>query len=183
MLNDPLVLAAVALLVVFWSVGAVKRLKRLRAQCREKFVQAYVQLHQRYELVPSLVETARGYLKDERVTFEAVVDAVNSALKAHAKVAGNMHDVLAVGELRTAERALDVALAAMFARAENNAQLQSDPNMRQGMQELNAAEVRIGFARQVYDDAEADYNGARRQFPGSIIAFLFGFKAAGTLRK
>lgn len=183
MLSDPLVLAAIALLLVFWSVGAVKRLEKLRAQCREKFAQAYEQLHQRYEQVPSLVETVRGYLKDERVIFEAAIEAVNSALKAHAKVAGNMHDVLAVGELRTAERALDVALAAMFARAETSAQLQSDPNMRQAMQELNAAEARIGFARQVYNDAEAEYNGARRQFPGSVIAFLFGFKAAGTLRK
>ena len=183
MLNGPLILAAIALLVVFWSVGAVKRLGRLRAACREKFEQAYGQLRQRYELLPSLVETARGYLKEERTILEAVVESVNHALAAHAKVAGNMHDLRAVGELRTAEQALDLALAAMFARAETCAPLQSDPNMRQAMQELNAAEGRIGFSRQIYDDAEAVYNGARRQFPGSVIAFLFGFKRAGVLRK
>ena len=183
MLSDPLILAALVLLIVFWSVGAVKRFGRLRAQCREKFAQAYGQLHQRYELVPALVETVRGYLKDERVAFEAVIGAVNSALAAHARVAGNMHDVRAVGELRTAEQALDLALAAMFARAETCTPLQSDPNMRQAMQELNAAEGRISFSRQVYDDAEGAYNGARRQFPGSVIAFLFGFKAVGALRK
>jgi LemA protein len=181
--NDVLVLAALALLLVFWSVGAVTRFKTLRAQCREKFVVAYEQLRQRYELVPPLVETVRGYLKEERVILEAVIQAVNNALRAHAKVAGNMHDVIDIGELRTAEQALDVALEAMFARAETNPQLQSDPNMRLAVQELNAAEARIGFARQVYDEAEAKYNGARRQFPGSLIAFLFGFKAAGVLHK
>lgn len=183
MLSNPLVLAVAALLVVSWSVGAVKRLNRLRRQCREKFEQAYAQQRQRYELVPHLVETVRGYLKDERASFEAVIVAVNHAIAAHAKVAGNMHGVRAIGEMRTAEHALDLALAAMFARAENCPPLQADANMRLAMQELNAAEARIGFARQVYDDAEAQYNGARRQFPGSIIAFLFGFKAAGVLRK
>ncbi|HEX7647384.1 MAG TPA: LemA family protein [Noviherbaspirillum sp.] len=183
MSNGLLILAAIALLAVFWSVGAVKRLDRLRAACREKFAQAYGQSRYRYDLLPSLVETVRGYMKDERTIFEAVIESVNQALAAHARVAGNMHDVRAVGELRTAEQALDLALAAMFARAEACAPLQADPNMRQAMQELNAAEGRIGFSRQVYDDAEAAYNGARRQFPASVIAFLFGFKAAGVLRK
>lgn len=181
--RDVLILAALALLVVFWSVGAVKRFKRLRAQCREKFTLAYEQLRQRYELVPPLVETVRGYLKEERVILEAVIQAVNNALRAHTQVAGNMHDVRDIGELRTAEQTLDVALEAMFARAETSPQLQSDSNMRLATQELNAAEARISFACQVYDEAEAEYNGARRQFPGSLIAVLFGFKAVGVLRK
>lgn len=176
-----LILAALALLIVFWAVGAYQRLGRQRARCIAAFAKADAQLPPRHELVPRLVETAGAYMKDERGALETVIAACNEAIAAHAKAGGNAFDIRAVQRMGTAEHALETALADMFALAQRYPELQSDRNMQQLCDELQALESKIGFARQVYNEAASHYNAARAQFPSSVVAVAFAFRPVGML--
>ncbi len=176
-----IILAVLALLVLFWGVGAYNRLVSLRNQFKNAYAQIDVQLKRRYDLIPNLVETAKGYMKHERETLEAVIAARNQAVTANAKAASNPADASAMHSMATAENALSASLGRMFALSEAYPDLKANQNMMQLTEELTSTENRIAFARQAFNDNVMQYNISREQFPGSIIAGMFAFQPAELL--
>lgn len=170
-----IVLVAVALLAVFWAVGAYNRFVTLRNRFKNAFAQIDVQLKRRYDLIPNLVETARGYIKHERETLEAVIAARTQAVSANARAAGNPADAAAVQQMAAAEGALSASLGRLFALSEAYPDLKANQNMMQLTEELTSTENRIAFARQAYNDGVTEYNTALQMFPASVIAGMFAF--------
>jgi len=177
-----IVVIVVVLVVLFWGVGAYNRLVSLQNQVKNAFSQIDVQLKRRYDLIPNLVETAKGYMKHERETLEAVIAARNQAVNANAKAAADPSDTGAVRQMASAEGMLSATLGKMFALSESYPELKANENMMQLTEELTSTENRIAFARQAYNDGVMQYNTSREQFPGSIIAGMFAFKAAELLQ-
>lgn len=177
-----IIVAVIALLILFWAVGAYNRLVSLRNQFRNAFAQIDVQLKRRYDLIPNLVETAKGYMKHERETLEAVITARNQAVTANAQAASNPTDARAMQQMAAAEGALSASLGRMFALSEAYPDLKANENMIQLTEELTSTENRIAFARQAYNDGVMQYNISREQFPGSIIAGMFAFPPAELLQ-
>jgi LemA protein len=174
-------LIAIALLV-FWAVGAYNRLVSLRNQIKNAFAQIDVQLKRRYDLIPNLVETAKGYMKHEREALEAVIAARNQAVSANAKVRGNPDEAGAIQQMAAAEGVLSSSLGRMFALSEAYPDLKANQNMMQLTEELTSTENRIAFARQGYNDGVMQYNTSLEQFPSSVIAGMFAFKPAELLQ-
>ncbi|MDR2625475.1 MAG: LemA family protein [Zoogloeaceae bacterium] len=171
------VLAVVIVAVVIWGVSIYNGLVNLFNQIRNAFSQIDVQLQRRYDLIPNLVETAKGYLKHERETLEAVIAARNTA-QAAAKSASDNPDAAALRKLQGAESALEGLLTKFFALSEAYPDLKANQNMAQLQEELASTENRIAFARQAYNDAVMRYNIHRESFPNSLLAAPFGFKPA-----
>lgn len=176
------ILLALALVIVFWGVGAYNRLVSLQNQTKNAFAQIDVQLKRRYDLIPNLVETARGYMKHEREALEAVIAARNQAVTANAKAAGDPGDARALQQMAAAEGMLTSTLGRMFALSEAYPDLKANQNMMQLTEELTSTENRIAFARQAYNDGVMQYNTSREQFPSSIIAGMFAFRPAELLQ-
>jgi LemA protein len=177
-----IILLAVVLVLLFWGVGAYNRLVSLQNQVKNAFSQIDVQLKRRYDLIPNLVETAKGYMKHERETLEAVIAARNQAVTANSKAAADPTDTGAMRQMATAEGQLSSMLGKMFALSESYPELKANENMMQLTEELTSTENRIAFARQAYNDGAMQYNTSREQFPGSIIAGMFAFKQAELLQ-
>ena len=177
-----IVLIVVVLVVLFWGVGAYNRLVSLQNQVKNAFSQIDVQLKRRYDLIPNLVETAKGYMKHERETLEAVIAARNQAVNANAKASADPGDTAAMRQMASAEGVLSATLGKMFALSESYPELKANENMMQLTEELTSTENRIAFARQAYNDGVMQYNTSREQFPGSIIAGMFAFKPAELLQ-
>lgn len=177
-----IILLAIVLVVVFWAVGAYNRLVSLQNQYKNSFAQIDVQLKRRYDLIPNLVETAKGYMKHEREALEAVIAARNQAVTANAKAAGDPSDAQAMQQMAAAEGLLTSSLGKMFALSEAYPDLKANQNMMQLTEELTSTENRIAFARQAYNDGVMQYNTSREQFPGSIIAGMFAFRPAELLQ-
>ncbi|HYD61341.1 MAG TPA: LemA family protein [Noviherbaspirillum sp.] len=175
-----IILLAIILVTLFWGVGAYNRLVSLQNQVKNAFSQIDVQLKRRYDLIPNLVETAKGYMKHERETLEAVIAARNQAVSANAKAAPS--DTGAMREMAAAEGLLSSSLGKMFALSESYPELKANENMMQLTEELTSTENRIAFARQAYNDGVMQYNTSREQFPGSIIAGMFAFKPVELLQ-
>lgn len=176
------ILLAVVLAVVFWAVAVYNRLVTLRNRFKNAFAQIDVQLKRRYDLIPNLVETARGYMKHERETLEAVIAARNHAAGANAKVAGDPTDAGAMHSMVAAEGMLASSLGKLFALSEAYPDLKANQNMMQLTEELTSTENRIAFARQAYNDGVMQYNTNCEQFPGSVVAGMFAFKPAELLQ-
>jgi LemA protein len=174
-MSAAIIAAAIVLLILFWGVGAYNRLVSLRNQFKNAFAQIDVQLKRRYDLIPNLVETARGYMKHERDTLEAVINARNQAVSANAKAAADPGDAQALRQLGSADGALSTLLGKMFMLSEAYPELKANQNMMQLTEELTSTENRVAFARQAYNDGVMEYNTSREQFPGSIIAGMFAF--------
>ncbi len=172
------VLVFVALLVVVWAISIYNGLVTLRNRFTNAFSQIDVQLKRRHDLIPNLVETAKGYLAHERGTLEAVIAARNQASTAAGRAAANPADPSAIKALIGAETALTGSLGRFFALAEAYPQLKADSTMNQLMEELTSTENKVAFARQAYNDAVMTYNTAREVFPSSVIAGMSGFVAA-----
>jgi len=170
-----IVLAALVLLAVFWAVGVYNRLVTLRNRFKNGFAQIDVQLKRRYDLIPNLVETARGYIKHERETLEAVIAARNQAVGANARAAGNPADAAAMQQMAAAEGALSSSLGRLFALSEAYPDLKANQTMMQLSEELTSTENRIAFARQAFNDGVTEYNTALEMFPASLIAGMFHF--------
>jgi LemA protein len=169
------ILVIVPIVIVVWVIAIYNGLVSLSNQIRNAFSQIDVQLQRRYDLIPNLVETAKGYLKHERETLEAVIAARNVA-QAAAKKAGADPSVAAMRELQGAESALGGLLSRFFALSEAYPDLKANQNMAQLQEELASTENRIAFARQAYNDAVMLYNVKRESFPDTVIASTFGFK-------
>ena len=173
-----LILLAISILVVFLVIAAYNGLVALRNRFKNAFAQIDVQLKRRYDLIPNLVETAKGYLKHERGTLEAVIAARNSASTASSKAAAHPEDGAAVKGLIGAETALTGAMGKFFALAEAYPDLKANQNMMQLTEELTSTENKIAFARQAYNDSVMAYNTKRETFPTVIIAGALNFLPA-----
>jgi len=171
------ILGAVVILVLF-LIGIYNRLVTLRNQFKNAFAQIDVQLKRRYDLIPNLVETAKGYIKHERETLEAVIAARNQAYGANQRAAANPSDAAAMQGLIQAESQMAGVLGRLMAVAEAYPDLKANQNMMQLTEELTTTENKISFARQAYNDAVMMYNTARETFPNVLVANNFGFAAA-----
>ena len=173
-----LVLAGIALLTGFWLIGAYNGLVTLRNRFKNAFAQIDVQLKRRYDLIPNLVETAKGYMKHERETLEAVIAARNTAYAASKTAAANPADAAAMKGLLNAESGLGGALSRLMVVSEQYPDLKANQNMMQLTEELTSTENKISFARQAYNDAVTSYNTTRESFPTNTIAGMFNFGEA-----
>lgn len=173
-----LVLGGGALLIGFWLIGAYNGLVTLRNRFKNAFAQIDVQLKRRYDLIPNLVETAKGYLKHERETLEAVIAARNTAYAASKAAAANPADATAMKGLLGAEAGLAGALSRLMVVSEAYPDLKANQNMMQLTEELTSTENKISFARQAYNDAVTSYNTTRERFPTNLIAGIFNFVEA-----
>jgi LemA protein len=168
-----LVLAAVLFVAVTYN-GLVTARNRFK----NAFAQIDVQLKRRYDLIPNLVETAKGYLQHERVTLEEVVNARAAASAAAARAAANPADAGAMRDLLAAERTLGAGLGRMLAVAEAYPELKASQNMMLVMEELTTTENRVGFARQAFNDAVTLFNTRVQSFPTNLFAGMLGVTEA-----
>jgi LemA protein len=175
------VLLALVVLLILFLVGIYNRLVGARNAYKNAFAQIDVQLTRRYDLIPNLVETAKGYLKHERETLEAVVRARNAAVTGLRAAAASPGDPAALQQLAGAENVLGGALGRLFALAESYPDLKANQNMMQLSEELTSTENKVAFARQAFNDAVMSYNTTREVFPNSFVANAFGFGAAQLL--
>jgi LemA protein len=150
----------------------------LRNRFKNAFAQIDVQLKRRYDLIPNLVETAKGYLQHERQTLEAVIAARNTAVAANTRAAEDPGNAGAVKALSGAENALAGTLSRLFALAEAYPDLKANQTMAGLMEELTSTENKVSFARQAYNDSVMTYNTARETFPSNLVAGAFNFDAA-----
>ena len=172
------VLLGLALVAALFVAGIYNRLVTLRNRFKNAFAQIDVQLKRRYDLIPNLVEVAKGYLKHERETLEAVIKARNIAFAAAQSAAANPADAAAMKGLLSAESGLGGALSRLMVVAEQYPDLKANQNMAQLTEELTSTENKISFARQAYNDSVMTYNTRRESFPTNLLAGLFNFAEA-----
>jgi len=172
-------LVLIGLVLVF--ISTYNRLVTARNAFKNAFAQIDVQLTRRYDLIPNLVETVRGYIKHERETLEAVIQARNAAYAGLKSAASDPGNAAAVQQLSGADQQLGGALGRLMAVAEAYPDLKANQNMMQLSEELTSTENKVAFARQAYNDAVMSYNNAREVFPSSIVAGMFGFQPAQPL--
>jgi LemA protein len=164
--------------VLMWIMSSYNRLVALRNRYKNAFSQIDVQLKRRYDLIPNLVETAKGYIKHERGTLEAVIAARNAASAANVRAAQSPGDATAMKDLAGAEAALTGTLGRLFALSEAYPDLKANTTMMSLMEELTSTENKVAFARQAYNDAVMAYNTQREMFPTNMIAGPFNFGPA-----
>jgi len=173
-----LVILAFIVFGVFIFVAIYNKLIQLKNRFKNAFAQIDVQLKRRYDLIPNLVETAKGYLKHERQVLEAVIKARNQASHAMEKVSADPGNPEAMQGLNGAESTLAGTLGRLFALVEAYPDLKANQNMMQLSEELTSTENKVAFARQAFNDAVMAYNTAREIFPNNIVANMFAFKEA-----
>jgi LemA protein len=172
------VLVVLIVMLGLWIAGIYNSLITLRNRFKNAFSQIDVQLKRRYDLIPNLVETAKGYLKHESGTLEAVIKARNIAASAAQSAAANPADANAVKNLMGAEAGLSGALSRLMVVSEAYPDLKANQNMMQLTEELTSTENKISFARQAYNDSVMTYNTQREVFPNVLFAGAFGFLPA-----
>ncbi|MEC7385058.1 MAG: LemA family protein [Planctomycetota bacterium] len=166
------------LLLAFWAIALYNGLIGKRNRFRNAFAQIEVQLQRRYDLIPNLVETAKGYMSHEKDTLEAVIAARNQAMGAMQAAAAAPGDSNAMANLASAEAGLGGVLGRLMAVAEAYPDLKANQNMMAVQEELTSTENKVAFARQAFNDAVTVFNTARETFPAVLIAGLLGFKEA-----
>ena len=171
-------LLVLALVLVASFVGIYNNLVNLRNRFKNAFAQIDVQLKRRHDLIPNLVETAKGFLAHERETLEAVIAARNSAEGARTRAAADPGDPQAMQGLASAEAGLSGVLGRFFALSEAYPDLKSNQNMMQLSEELSTTENKIAFARQSYNDSVMRYNNKCEMVPSNLVASMFGFQRA-----
>ena len=165
-----------------WAVAIYNGLVALRNRFKNAFAQIDVQLKRRYDLIPNLVEVAKGYMKHEREALEAVIKARNAAQSAAQAAGANPGNPAAMQQLGQAEGALTGTLGRLFALAEAYPDLKANTNMLSLQEELTSTENKVAFARQAFNDSVMEYNTKRESFPDNIFAGAFGFGPAELLQ-
>ncbi|WP_242111644.1 LemA family protein [Luteimonas aquatica] len=176
-----LILLVIVIGLGVWAVGIYNGLITSRNGYRNAFAQIDVQLQRRFDLIPNLVETAKGYLQHERETLEAVIAARGAAVAGLSAAKASPGDPAAMSELAAAQGALNGALGRLLAVSEAYPDLKANQNMMQLTEELTSTENKVAFARQAYNDATMAYNNKREVFPSSVVAGMFGFAPAAAL--
>jgi LemA protein len=173
----------VVLVLIVWAAGIYNTLVRYRNRYQNAFAQIEVQLKRRYDLIPNLVETAKGYIKHERETLEAVITARNQALTGLQRASQSPGDQAAMQQLGGAEAMLSGAMSRLLAVVEAYPDLKANQNMMQVSEELTSTENRVAFARQAFNDAVMEYNTYKQSFPPVALAGLFGHGPDAALLK
>jgi LemA protein len=168
--------------LVVWAIMIYNGLVASRNRYKNNFAQIDVQLKRRYDLIPNLVEIAKGYIKHERETLEAVIKARQTAVTAAGAASANPGNPAAMQALGQAEGALTGVLGKMFALAEAYPDLKANQNMLALQEELSSTENRVSFARQAFNDSVMEYNTSREVFPNTVFAGMFGFGPAELLQ-
>lgn len=167
--------AVVLVVLLVWVVAVYNRLRTHQNQVENAFAQIDVQLKRRHDLIPNLVEVARGYMQHEAQTLEAVIRARGEAVSAADRARQSPGKAQAMGALMAAEQVLGGQMGRLMALAEAYPTLKADARMQQLSEEITSTENRIGFARQAYNDGVLDFNNQAGQFPDLIVARLAGF--------
>ena len=175
-----IILGILAALILF-AITIYNRLVAGRNRFKNAFAQIDVQLTRRHDLIPNLVETAKGYMKHERETLEAVINARNTAVSGLKAAAADPSNPEAMKQLAAAEQGLSGALGRLFALSEAYPDLKANENMMQLSEELTTTENKVAFSRQAYNDSVMDYNTLRESFPNNLFAGWFNFQAAELL--
>jgi LemA protein len=176
-----LIFLGVIAAIVFWAIGIYNGLVNTRNRVRNAFAQIDVQLTRRHDLIPNLVEAVKGYMKHERETLEAVIQARNSAVSDLDAAKADPANAEAMKKLGASEGALGSALGRLFALSEAYPDLKANQNMMQFQEELASTENKVAFSRQAFNDAVLSYNNAAENFPNNVIAGFFSFKLASFL--
>jgi len=171
---EVLVVLGVLVVIAVWAVGIYNSLVRLKNRYQNAFAQIEVQLKRRYDLIPNLVETARGYMEHERETLEEVVQARSQAMSGLERASGDPGNPAAMSELAGAEGALSGAMGRLLALAESYPDLKANQNMMQLSEELTSTENKVAFSRQAFNDSVTAYNSYRQSFPAVVLAGTFG---------
>ena len=176
-----LVILAIVAAVVFWAISIYNRLINERNRVRNAFAQIDVQLTRRYDLIPNLVEAVKGYMKHERETLEAVINARNAARSSLDTAKADPANAAAIKKLGASEGALGAALGRLFALSEAYPDLKANQNMMQFQEELASTENKVAFSRQAFNDSVLSYNNSAENFPNNILAGMFRFELASFL--
>ena len=176
-----LILLVIVIAFAFWAMGIYNGLVTARNAFKNAFAQIDVQLQRRFDLIPNLVETAKGYLSHERETFEAVTAARTAAMSGLAAAKANPGDPAAMAQLAESQGMLNGALGRLMVSVEAYPELKANQNMMQLTEELTSTENKVAFARQAFNDSVMSYNNKREVFPSSVVAGMFNFAAASLL--
>jgi len=176
-----LMIVGLAVVVGLWGVGIYNGLVTARNAFKNAFAQIDVQLQRRFDLIPNLVETAKGYMSHERETLEAVVAARAAAQSGLSAAKANPGDPAAMSQLAAAQGQLNAGLGRLLAVAEAYPDLKANQNMMQLTEELTTTENKVAFARQAYNDSVMAFNNKREVFPSSLLAGMFNFGPAALL--
>jgi LemA protein len=169
------IIIGIIFVVGLWLISLYNSLVVLRNRVKNGFAQIDVQLKRRYDLIPNLVESAKGYMTHEKETLTGVIEARNRALAARNSAAENSTSGAAIGALGAAETQLTNAMGRFFALAESYPDLKANTNVSTLMEELSSTENKVGFARQAFNDSVMSYNTAIQSFPANMMAGPFGF--------
>jgi LemA protein len=176
-----LIFLGIIVAIVLWAVGIYNRLVNERNRVRNAFAQIDVQLTRRHDLIPNLVEAVKGYMKHERETLDAVIQARNGAVSSLEAAKADPADAEAMKKLGASEGALGNVLGRLFALSEAYPDLKANQNMMQFQEELSTTENKVAFSRQAFNDAVLGYNNSVENFPNNLIAGFFSFKLASFL--
>lgn len=176
-----LIFLAIVAAFFMYAVGIYNNLVNLRNRVKNAFAQIDVQLTRRHDLIPNLIEAVKGYMKHERETLEAVINARNSAVSSLDAAKQDPSNAAAIQKLGASEGALGSALGRLFALSESYPDLKANQNMMQFQEELSSTENKIAFSRQAFNDGVLAYNNKAENFPNNIIAGMFNFELASFL--
>ena len=176
-----LIFLAIVVALIFWAVGIYNSLINLRNRVKNAFAQIDVQLTRRHDLIPNLVESVKGYMKHERETLEAVINARNAAVSDLDAAKADPANAELIRKLGESEGQLGAALSRLFALSEAYPDLKANENMMALQEELTTTENKVAFSRQAFNDSVLSYNNKAENFPNNVIAGMFRFELASFL--